>query len=69
MSGPIGYNLVIDGIGDFAGNGTSDIAAHFATATSATGPTTTDAWLQVQNNAVVGALHTAGMTGPNFLPR
>jgi hypothetical protein len=68
-SGPIGYNLVIDGIGDFAGNGTSDIAAHFATATSATGPTTTDAWLQVQNNAVVGGLHTAGITGPNFLPR
>jgi hypothetical protein len=68
-SGPIGYNLVIDGIGDFAGNGTSDIAVHYATATSATGPTTTDAWLQIQNNAIVGGLHTAGITGPNFLPR
>jgi hypothetical protein len=59
--GTLGKDVTIDGIGNFHGDGTADIAAHYDTAT-----TRTDLYLEIHNTTVT-AIHTSGVLGHEWI--
>jgi hypothetical protein len=60
--GAIGGNVFVDGVGDFNGDGTSDISMH-----TDSGGVRDHLILTVDNNAITGA-HSIGQTGIDFRP-